>query len=252
MTAPTPITAPRSEPPRSFRRRGRVTVGQRRALDDLWPTLGIDLPDVGPPWPVLDLAQVFGNRAPVVLEVGFGRGEATLAMAAADPARNVLAVDVHRPGAGGLLAAVAAAGLTNVRVAVADARTLLACLAPADQSGPGQGCLDEVRVYFPDPWPKARHHKRRLLGPATTRAFAERLRMSGLLHVATDWTPYAEQVLAVISAEPLLRNTSGSGLARPTARPVTHYERRGLARGHVVHDIMARRVTAAAATDTAG
>jgi tRNA (guanine-N7-)-methyltransferase len=230
--------APLREPPRSFRRRGRVTAGQQRALDDLWPSLGVDVPDAGAPGAALDLAEVFGNRAPVVLEVGFGQGEATVAMAAADPGRNVLAIDVHRPGAGGLLAAVAAAGLTNVRVAVADARMLLARL---DQAYPKGGCLDEVRVYFPDPWPKARHHKRRLLGPVTTRRLAEHLRAGGLLHVATDWTPYADHVLAVIAAEPLLGNAFDGFADRPTSRPVTHYERRGLARGHPVHDIIARR-----------
>jgi tRNA (guanine-N7-)-methyltransferase len=226
------MTEQRIHPPHSFRRRGRVTTGQRRALDTLWSRFGLDLPE--PLQGHLDLTTTFGRSAPVALEIGFGRGEATLAMAAADPARDVLAVDVHRPGAGGLLGSLEAAGLTNVRVAVTDARTLLDRVA--------RECLDEVRVFFPDPWPKTRQHKRRLLDPETVRVLARRLRVGGLLHVATDWAPYAEQILAVIAAEPLLQNSCDGFAPRPPGRPITHYEARGLARGHVVRDILAHRV----------
>jgi tRNA (guanine-N7-)-methyltransferase len=215
---------------RSFKyRRGRVTAGQQRALDDLWPTYGIDDSSA-----VLEPLGTFGREAPVVLEIGFGMGETTLAMAVADPARDVLAVDVHTPGAGALLAALAHAGLGNVRVLLGDAVPVVRDrLLPAS--------LDEVRVFFPDPWPKSKHTKRRLLSPAFVALLASRLRPGGTLHVATDWTAYAQQVLAVVAAEPLLVNPHDGYAPRPPWRPVTRFERQGLAKGHPVHDIVARR-----------
>jgi len=218
-------------PLRSFKhRRGRITPGQQAALGLLQPRYGVPA-GPGP----LDLAELFGRSAPVVLEIGFGMGEATVAMAAAEPGRDVLAVDVHTPGVGALLRDVGAQGLTNVRVAVEDAVELLATrLAPAS--------LEEVRIFFPDPWPKTRHHKRRLVSPAFARLVADRLRVGGLLHCATDWTPYAEQMLAVVHGEPALANEHEGYAPRPEHRPVTHFERRGLARGHQVHDVLARRL----------
>lgn len=187
--------ADRVEAPRTFKRRGgRIRPGQSAALTSLWPRYGLDS-GAGR----LDLAAVFGREAPVVLEIGFGMGETTLALAAADPGRDVLAVDVHAPGAGALLRGVEAAGIGWVRVMLADALTVLReDLAP--------GSLAEVRLFFPDPWPKARHHKRRIFTPAFAALVASRLEPGGRLHAATDWAHYAAQMVRVISAEPLLHN----------------------------------------------
>jgi tRNA (guanine-N7-)-methyltransferase len=163
-------------------------------------------------------------------------GETTLAMAAADPARDVIAVDVHTPGAGALIRDLEAGGVSNVRVVVADALVVL-----GDMLAPGS--LDEVRVFFPDPWPKLRHHKRRLVNGDFARLVATRLRPGGVLHVATDWTPYAQQTLAVVAAEPALQNRFDGYAPRPAGRPVTRFERQGLAKGHPIHDVVAQRVT---------
>ena len=213
-------------PLQTFRlRRGRVTTRQADALERLWPRWGVDVD--GTP---LDLPALFGRRAPVVLEIGPGMGEATTAAAAADPGRDLLAVDVHTPGHGTLLRRLEQEGLAHVRVADGDARVLLRdMLAPAS--------LDEVRVWFPDPWPKARHAKRRLVGPDLLRLVAARLRPGGRLHVATDWAPYAEQVAAALAASPLRLVSRG----RPAARPVTRFERQGLAAGRTAHDLVAVR-----------
>lgn len=218
---------------RTFKRRSRIRPAQEAALGDLWPRFGAG-PGADGDGP-LDTDAVFGRRAPVVLEIGFGRGEATLAMAAADPARDLLAVDVHRAGAGALLLGLDRAGLTNVRVLVADAVPLL-----RDRLAPGS--LDEVRIFFPDPWPKSRHHKRRLVTPATVALVASRLRPGGRLHCATDWEPYADEMLAAVDAEPLLRNGSGGFAPRPPWRPVTRFEQQGLDKGHVVKDVLATRL----------
>jgi len=208
-------------------RRGRVSTTQADAIERLWQRWGLDVD--GRP---LELAALFGPGVPVVLEVGSGMGEATAAAAAADPARGLLAVDVHTPGHGNLLKLVEAAGLTNVRVADGDARVLLErSLSP--------GSLDEVRVWFPDPWPKARHAGRRLVGPAFLTLVASRLRPGGLLHVATDWPAYARAVLAHVQDNPGLELLPGDGPRGP--RPATRFERRGLAAGRPPHDLFARR-----------
>jgi len=198
---------------------------QRDALARLRPALGVPVDGL-----LLDLAVLFGRSAPVVLEIGSGTGEATAALAAADPARDVLAVEVHTPGVANLLRLTEAGGLTNVRVAEGDALVVLRDMLPA-------GCLDEVRVLFPDPWPKARHHKRRLVQPAFVFLVASRLRPGGRLHVATDWPHYAEQVLDVVAASGL----QGGVVARPD-RPVTRFEQRALADGRPVVDVVAVRV----------
>ncbi len=226
------VTLPHAaEAPRSFKhRRGRITSGQQAALSLLWPRLGLDLRDRR-----VDLPAVFGRMGPVVLEIGFGMGETTLAMASADPARDVIAVDVHTPGAGALLRDLDSAGLTNVRVMVADATVLL-----RDMLAPGS--LDEIRLFFPDPWPKSRHRKRRLYSPGFAALAASRLRLGGLLHSATDWAPYAAQMLDVVEGEPLLRNTFAGSAPRPPGRPVTRFERQGLAKGHRIVDVIAERV----------
>jgi tRNA (guanine-N7-)-methyltransferase len=218
---------------RSFKlRRGRITPGQRSALETLWSRYG--LPSGPGERSAIDPAQAFGRVAPLVLEIGFGMGETTVAMAAADPGRDLLAVDVHTPGVGALLRDATARGLTNLRVVIGDAVDVLRYrLAP--------GSLDEIRVFFPDPWPKQRHHKRRLVSPAFARLAAERLRPGGRLHCATDWTPYAERILEVVAAEPLLLNAGGGYAPRPAWRPQTRFERLGLARGHAVHDVIVQR-----------
>lgn len=229
--------SPTSVPPiRTFKpRRGRVTPRQAGALERLWPAFGVDLDQL--PAGSLDPESVFDRVAPLVLEIGFGMGETTAAMAEDDPGRDVLAIDVHTPGAGALLHECEMRGLTNVRVVLGDGVELLReRIAPAS--------LDEVRVYFPDPWPKARHHKRRLLQPPFAALVASRLRVGGRLHVATDWEPYAEQVLDVVRGEPALRPTPDGFAPRPEHRPVTRFERQGLAKGHVVHDVVAVRVAA--------
>lgn len=216
----------RPEPVRSFKRRAsRVTPGQREALDRLWPAYGLAVDGAA-----LDLAALFGRPGPVVLEIGFGMGEATAAMAAAEPGRDVLAVDVHTPGQGNLLRLLDVAGLTNVRVADGDARWLLGeMLAPASLAG--------VRLFFPDPWPKSRHVKRRLLDDGFAALVADRLADGGVLHVATDVPAYARQAAVVLAAQPLLEPVE------PPWRPQTRFERRGVAAGRPPRDLAARRVT---------
>ncbi|WP_254792726.1 tRNA (guanosine(46)-N7)-methyltransferase TrmB [Streptomyces sp. CC77] len=217
---------------RSFQpRRSRVTAGQGEALRRLWGTWGLDIDGQR----VLDLDAMFGGL-PVVLEIGFGMGEATARMAADDPSTGILAVDVHTPGQGNLLALAERAGLTNVRVANGDAIILLREMLRPD-------ALDGVRVYFPDPWPKKRHHKRRLIQPAFLDLVATRMKPGAVLHCATDWEPYAEQMLEVLTAHPAFANTApGGGYApRPAFRPLTRFEGQGIDKGHVVHDLLFRR-----------
>ena len=215
---------------RSFTpRRGRVTLAQRDALDRLWRRWGFDVSDR-----VIDLTELFGDDRPVVVEVGFGMGEATAAMAAADPGTNVLAIDVHTPGQGSLLYDAEQRGLTNVRVANGDAVELLRdMLAPASLAG--------IRVYFSDPWPKTRHHKRRLIQPSFAALAASRLVPGGSLHCATDWAHYAQWMLEVLDAEPALVNTTDGYASRPPWRPVTRFEQQGIDKGHEVADLIFRR-----------
>ncbi|WP_234379518.1 tRNA (guanosine(46)-N7)-methyltransferase TrmB [Streptomyces caniscabiei] len=218
---------------RSFQpRRSRVTAGQADALQRLWPKWGLDIDGRD-----LDLVELFGNDRPVVLEIGFGMGEATARMAAADPDTNVLAVDVHTPGQGNLLNLADQGGLSNVRVANGDAIILLREMLTPDS-------LDGLRVYFPDPWPKKRHHKRRLIQPEFLTLVASRLRPGAVVHCATDWEPYAEQMLDVLTAHPDFENTRADGgfAPRPAFRPLTRFEGQGLDKGHVVNDLLFRRV----------
>jgi tRNA (guanine-N7-)-methyltransferase len=219
---------------RSFQpRRSRVTAGQADALQRLWPVWGLDIDGRR----VVDLPELFGNARPVVLEVGFGMGEATARMAAADPDTNILAVDVHTPGQGNLLGLAERDRLPNIRVGNGDAIILLReMLAPESLAG--------LRVYFPDPWPKKRHHKRRLIQPEFLTLAATRLAPGAVVHCATDWEPYAEQMLDVLTAHPDFENTvPGGGFApRPAHRPLTRFEGQGLEKGHVVNDLLFRRV----------
>lgn len=209
-------------------RRGRLGGASADALERLLPVHGV-LVDSGP----LDLAALFGRTAPVVLEIGCGNGVATVVLAAAEPHRDVLAVDVHTPGLGALLRRVDAEGLANVRVAVGDALVIL-----RDMLEPGS--LDEVRVLFPDPWPKTRHHKRRLVTPAFADLAATRLRPGGRLHVATDWPPYVKQLLDLVRPADGHPRLTGGVVPRP-ARPVTRFERRALDEGRRVVDVVAVR-----------
>lgn len=233
----TPPTDPPRRRIRSFvLRAGRITPAQQRALQEVWPRLGIDLPaaDAASPAPAisLDLDAAFGRRAPRTLEIGFGDGENLLALAAAHPERDFIGVEVHRAGVGHLLRRGDEAGIANLRVICHDAVEVLERhIAPAS--------LDDVLVLFPDPWHKKRHHKRRLVQPAFVALVASRLRRGGRLQLATDWEPYAQQMLEVLSAEPALRNLAdGTGFVpRPDWRAPTRFERRGHRLGHGVRDL---------------
>ena len=217
-------------PIRSFvLRQGRVSNAQRRAHDTLLPRYGIEFA----PGPI-DLDAVFNRRAPKILEIGFGMGETTAAIAAQHPQHDYLGIEVHTPGVGGLLKAIAEQGLKNVRIIQHDAVEVLRdMIAPA--------ALDAAHIFFPDPWPKKRHHKRRLIQPEFTALLASRMKPGAYLHVATDWQEYAEQILDVLSREPLLANTAPGYAPRPDYRPQTKFETRGLKLGHGVWDIIFRR-----------
>ena len=194
------------------------------------------MPRYGVPYATepLDLDRVFGRSAPRVLEIGFGMGDTTAEIAAAHPGSDYLGVEVHTPGVGSLLNRIAALGLANVRVIQHDAVEVLErMIAP--------GALDGVHVFFPDPWPKKRHHKRRLVQPPLVALLASRMKPGGYFHVATDWEDYASQILEVLSAEPLLANTVNGFAPRPAYRPLTKFENRGLKLGHRVWDVIFKR-----------
>lgn len=225
-----------SEHPRAIRsfvtRGGRITSAQERALQELWPKYGLEL-DAGP----LDLDRHFGRRARRVAEIGFGNGDNLLSLAASRPADDFLGIEVHRPGVGRLMLQLQERALGNVRVVCRDAVEVLERYL----DGP---CLDEILILFPDPWPKKRHHKRRLIQASFVALLVERLSAGGALRLATDWEPYAVEMLATLSAEPRLRNVSPDGgfVARPTERSPTRFERRGERLGHQVWDLEFRRV----------
>ncbi len=222
-------------PRRSIRsfvvRTGRITAAQRRALARLWPRFGIEYQPVP-----LDLDQAFGRRAPRIVEIGFGNGDHLAALAAADPERDYLGIEVHRPGVGHLLLLADANDSTNVRAICHDAVDVLQYQLPVES-------VDEIYVLFPDPWHKKRHHKRRLIQPAFVSLVASRLRPGGVLHLATDWQPYAEQMLEVLRADAALENLSPTGdwMPRPAYRAATRFERRGARLGHGVWDLAFRR-----------
>ncbi|MCC7460966.1 MAG: tRNA (guanosine(46)-N7)-methyltransferase TrmB [Gammaproteobacteria bacterium] len=216
---------------RSFvKRGGRITAAQQRALDELWPACGIDYS----PAP-LALAALFGRTAAYTLEIGFGNGEHLLARAVAEPERDFIGVEVHRPGVGHLLLAAHAAGVHNLRVIEHDAVEVL-----REQIGPA--ALDEIEILFPDPWPKKRHHKRRLIQEGFVELLASRLVAGGQLHLATDWEPYAQHMLEELGRCPALVNCGGTdGYATPATRAATRFERRGLRLGHAVRDLLFQR-----------
>lgn len=226
------MTESARRPIRSFvRREGRMTGAQKRALTDLWPRYGLDVADTP-----LDFPAVFGRVAPVHLEIGFGNGEALLAMALAHPENDYVGIEVHRPGVGRLLQELAHHDVTNVRVICADAKAVLECNIPPES-------LAAVYLFFPDPWPKKRHHKRRLVQAGFVALVRTRLAPGGQLHIATDWEDYARHILAVLSAMEGLHNRAGAGqfAPRPADRPLTKFERRGQRMGHGVWDIVFSR-----------
>ena len=208
------------------RRAGRTTVGQAKAIEALGPQFLVPYQ----PQPV-DLAQVFGRPAPTILEIGFGMGEATAHIAGLMPEKNFLCCEVHPPGVGALLKRIGEAGLSNIRIVEHDAVEVLDHMLP-EQS------LAGVHIFFPDPWHKARHNKRRLVQPHFVAKLLPRLQSGGTIHCATDWEPYAQQMLEVLAAEPQLRNTAEAFAPRPAYRPLTKFENRGLRLGHGVWDVV--------------
>ena len=210
-------------------RAGRVGPGQARALAELGPQFV--LPYQAQP---LDLESLFGRAASKILEIGFGMGEGMADIAQAHPENDYLGIEVHTPGVGALLKQLGERGLTNVRIVQHDAVDVLSnMLAPATLSG--------AHVFFPDPWHKTRHHKRRLIQPPLVRLLVSRLAPGGYLHLATDWEDYAAQMLGVLHAEPTLVNTATDYAPRPESRPLTKFETRGLRLGHGVWDLLFRR-----------
>ncbi len=232
---PKPFTA--TEGRREIRsfvlRQGRFTEAQQRAFDELWPRFGLDFaPDERGGAP-RDFDAAFGRHAPRVLEIGFGNGEALRFAAARDPGRDLVGIEVHAPGVGRLLNALAADGAANVRLYHHDAVEVL-------QHEIADGSLDEVRIYFPDPWHKKRHHKRRLVQPAFAALLVRKLAPGGRLHLATDWQDYAEQMWDVLDATHGIANRAGArgAVPRPDWRPQTHFETRGQRLGHGVWDLL--------------
>jgi tRNA (guanine-N7-)-methyltransferase len=230
VDVPVPSGAPHPRTIRSFvRRTGRTTVGQARALAEHGARF--ILPFGHEP---LDLPRVFGRDAPVVLEIGFGMGEATAQIAATLPDTNFLCCEVHDPGVGALVKRIQDQGLANIRIVQHDAVEVLQhMLAP--------GTLAGVHVFFPDPWHKKRHHKRRLIQAPLVALLASRLQPGGYLHCATDWQAYAQQMLEVLGAEPALENTAAGFAPKPHYRPLTKFENRGLKLGHGVWDLVFRK-----------
>ncbi len=211
-------------------RQGRVSNAQQRAHETLLPAYGIPYAPQ-----LIDLDAIYGRSAPKILEIGFGMGETTATIATAHPENDYLGIEVHTPGVGSLLKEIGERNLANVRIVQHDAVEVLQhMIAP--------GTLDGAHIFFPDPWPKKRHHKRRLIQPPLVALLASRLKPGAYLHSATDWQEYAEQILDVFAHEPLLKNTANGFAPRPDYRPQTKFETRGLKLGHGVWDIIFRHV----------
>lgn len=224
----------RATPQHHYPQRNRMTTGQQRAWDRTWDRWGADVVDL--PGGPLDVEGWFERAAPVVLEIGSGMGESTAAMAIAAPDIDHLAVEVYQPGLAQLLLRIEQAEITNLRLLRGDAHTLL-----TEHVAPGS--LHAVRIYFPDPWPKRRHHKRRLVRPEFIALVTSALEAGGSLHLATDWESYAAEMLEVCAAEPGLRNAAPDGgfAARPAWRPITKFEQRARDDGRAVHDLIFAR-----------
>ncbi|MBE1499770.1 tRNA (guanine-N7-)-methyltransferase [Amycolatopsis lexingtonensis] len=211
------------------KRGGRMTVGQQRAWDELWPEIGRTVGEL--PDGKLDFTEWFGREAPVMLEIGSGMGETTSQLAAAAPELNYVAAEVYDPGLGQLMLRAEKLGVENLRLLHGDAVVLLTEHVEPDT-------LHGVRLFFPDPWPKKKHHKRRIVSPSFAALVASRLAPGGTFHMATDWENYAEQMLEVCSAEPALKNRYDGWAPRPEWRPVTKFEQRADVEGRVSHDLI--------------
>lgn len=220
-----------AEHPRTIRsyviRGGRLTSSQENALETQWPNFGLNA-ESG----LLDATQVFGRHAPLVMEIGFGMGDSLLTMASANPERDFIGVEVHKPGVGRLLHEIAEMQLNNLRIYRHDAKEILRdCIA--------DGALDCIQIFFPDPWHKKRHNKRRLVQSEFIQQLRPKLKVGGTLHMATDWEPYAEHMMEVMSAAPGFRNAAGQGqFSNANERPLTKFEKRGQRLGHVVNDLI--------------
>ena len=210
-------------------RQGHLSAAQKRAVDELMPRYGIPYA----PAP-LDLGNAFGRSAPKILEIGFGMGTATAEIAQTHPGNDYLALEVHTPGVGNLLKLIDEQQISNIRIIQHDAVEVLRDMI-------ADGSLDGVHIFFPDPWHKARHNKRRLIQTPFVAQLVQKLKPGGYIHAATDWQDYAEQMLAVFSAEPQLQNTAADYAPRPDYRPLTKFEQRGLRLGHGVWDLVFRK-----------
>ncbi|MBV8047427.1 MAG: tRNA (guanosine(46)-N7)-methyltransferase TrmB [Paludibacterium sp.] len=213
-------------------RQGHLSEAQKRAMDNGMPRWGIDYRPAA-----LDLAQAFGREAPKILEIGFGMGAATAEIAEQNPGNDYLGIEVHSPGVGNLLKLIDEKQLANLRLIRHDAVEVIDHML-------ADGCLDGIHIFFPDPWPKKRHHKRRLIQSPLIAKLARKLKPGGYLHAATDWEEYAQQMLDVFSHEPLLTNSVAEGFApRPDYRPLTKFELRGIRLGHGVWDVIFKRAS---------
>lgn len=213
---------------RSFvRREGRLTKGQESAMDNNWSTMGIDFAQQ-----MLDWKEVYNREAPVVLEIGFGMGASLVEMAKNAPEKDFIGIEVHSPGVGACLMGAEEAALTNLRVMCHDAVEVFDYMIP-------DGSLDTVQLFFPDPWHKTRHHKRRIVQPAFAEMLRKKLKIGGVFHMATDWENYAEHMVEVMNAAPGYKNTATDSdyIARPEDRPLTKFEARGHRLGHGVWDM---------------
>ncbi len=211
-------------------RQGRLSPAQRRACETLLPKYGLSFSQN-----LLDLDQIFSRQAPRILEIGFGMGESTATIAQAHPENDYLGIEVHTPGVGSLLNRIENLGLTNLRIIQHDVVEVMQHMLPPD-------CLSGIHIFFPDPWPKSRHHKRRLIQPALIARLCDLLKVGGYIHVATDWEDYATQILHVLNHEPQLANTAVEYAPRPDYRPLTKFEQRGLKLGHDVWDLIFSKI----------
>ncbi|MDG6778634.1 tRNA (guanosine(46)-N7)-methyltransferase TrmB [Thiomicrorhabdus sp. zzn3] len=213
-------------------RQGRLSASQQRAIDENWPKYGLTIEHGR-----LNFAEVFGREAPTIVEIGFGMGKSLAEMAEANPQQNYIGIEVHRPGVGALLKLIEEKGLTNIRIFNHDAIEVLEQCIPKNS-------LDGVYLFFPDPWHKKRHHKRRIVQPAFAKTIASHLKPGGHFHMATDWENYAEHMMEVMSAAPDFRNTQAQGeyTPRPDYRPLTKFEQRGQRLGHGVWDLIFEKI----------
>ena len=210
-------------------RQGRISNAQRRACQTLLPKYGVPFSKTQ-----IDLEAVFGRQVPKILEIGFGMGETTAAIAEQHPENDYLAIEVHTPGVGSLLNQIETRGLTNLRIIQHDAVEVMQYMLPPES-------LNGVHIFFPDPWPKAKHHKRRLIQPPFISNLCKHMKQDAYLHVATDWEDYAQHILEVLTNEPQLHNTAIDYADRPDYRPLTKFEQRGIKLGHSVWDLVFRR-----------